>query len=309
MKRIISHCHTDLALEMQEEFEHVHKLEGVSIRKKHFKMKGIKESVISIENKKGEDLFGKPKGIYITLEYDGLRRDDMGYHKEMSELIYHHLKKMLSNYHKILVVGLGNRKVTPDSLGPLVLDHLYITGHLMHFSKYSKYREIIGIAPGVMAQTGMETGKILKGIIKEEKPEVLLVIDALAARSLNRLNTTIQICDTGIYPGAGVGNRRKEITRQTMGIPVIAIGVPTVISMPAVAVEITESFVRKMGKDNIKQKFENWSEKEKYLNMAEIIGDQMYGLFVTPKEIDESINQISFTVSEGINKLIFCEEK
>lgn len=308
MKKMNVHGHTDLALEMQEEFEHIHKIDGVSIRKKHYKRKGIRESVISIDNKKGEELFGKPKGLYITLEYDGLRKDDLGYHKEMSELIYHHLKKMLGNYHKILVAGLGNRKVTPDALGPLVMDHLFITGHVKHFSRFSKYREILGIAPGVMAQTGMETGKILKGIIGEEKPEVLLVIDALAAKSLDRLNTTIQICDTGIYPGSGVGNKRKEITRQTMGIPVIAIGVPTVISMPAVAAEITDSFVRKVGKEKIKEKYENWSEEEKYYNMADIIGDHMYELFVTPKEIDESVNQISFTVSEGINKLIFCDE-
>jgi spore protease len=198
------------------------------------------------------------------------------------------------NKKKILIAGLGNRKVTPDALGPNVIDHLFITGHLQKEGYYKGEKDIRGITPGVMAQTGMETSEILKGIIEQTGVEVLIAIDALSARSSNRLNSTIQISDTGIQPGAGIGNHRKGINQETMGIPVIAIGVPTVISIATILYDAMEPFVLQ----------EMITEQEQHQLAHEMLDDTFSKMFVTPKNVDEAVQRISFTVSEGINAWI-----
>ena len=211
-----------------------------------------------LERRTGED-DGKPVGTYLTLEVPDMASADDGYHREISETLAGFLEKYVENEEtknrnadnekehskekgcSILTVGLGNREVTPDALGPYVVDQLNITRHMVQ--EYGRYgveeesRIVSAIVPGVMAQTGMETAEIVQGVVKETKPDMILVIDALAARSSKRLNRTIQISDAGIHPGAGVGNHRSVITKETMGIPVIAIGVPTVVD--AATIEMT----------------------------------------------------------------------
>ena len=178
-------------------------------------------------------------GSYITLEADQLSRKDEDYHREVSEELARQIGRLLegknyrsSSYH-VLAVGLGNSSVTPDSLGPRVLHNLQVTRHLKvqygdEFWSGRSMPVISGIVPGVMAQTGMESAEILKGIIHETKPDLIIAIDALAARSVKRLGTTIQLTDTGIHPGSGVGNHRHSLTEESLGVPVMAIGVPTV---------------------------------------------------------------------------------
>jgi spore protease len=155
----------------------------------------------------------------------------------------------------------------------------------------------------VMAQTGMETGEIVEGIVKKIHPDALIVIDALAAKSSERLNRTIQISNTGIAPGSGVGNQRNEITEKTMGVPVIALGVPTVISIPSLACDIMDSFCASQG-EKMEDTFSSWPESEKYRFLGEILDAKLWELFVTPKEIDEAVKRISYTLSEGINQFV-----
>ena len=286
---------TDLALELQEDLEGAAHFDGIRMRTRIDTGNKIKETRIRIENAEGSRRIGKPVVTYITLECEALRENDFGYHEEISEALAEQLFYLLPEKKKILVAGLGNRDVTPDALGPYVIDHLYITGHLKEQGMDSGGREIYGIAPGVMAQTGMETSRLLKGVIQELHPEVLIAIDALSARNYHRLNATIQISDTGIMPGAGIGNHREAINEEVMGIPVIAIGVPTVIGIPTIVYDALEPFVEEG----------SIMEPERLHFAYDLLPETFAKLFVTPKNIDESIKRMSFTISEGINQWIF----
>lgn len=300
--------HTDLALELQEELEKESgewkKHSGITIKKRDIPGSEIKEIVINVENEDGEKLLGKPQGHYVTLEGTDLSKNDGEYHEEMSRCLSTHLEKFLQDKETVLFVGLGNREVTPDSLGPLVIQNLLMTRHLKEMKYFKKMRTSMALVPGVMAQTGMESGEILEGIVQKTQPDAMVVIDALAAKSFERLNCTVQLCDTGIAPGSGVGNHRNEISAETMGIPVIALGVPTVISIPAIAGDIMQSVIRYFGDRKLMRQYEKWQDREKYHFMAEALPEKLYGLFVTPKEIDESVKRISYTISEGINRVI-----
>ena len=274
---------TDLALELKEEKNIGSAQSGIIVKTRIDTTNHIKETKIIIKNKKGEDSLGKPKGTYITIEAKDLSTNDGSFHKEMSEALFLNLKEML-NKKKILIAGLGNADVTADSLGPKVVNNLYITRHLQKEGIGNYQFELSAIAPGVMAQTGIETSEILESLADRIKPDVVIVIDALAARSYSRLNKTIQISDTGIAPGSGVGNHRNEITQHTIGVPVLAIGVPTVISVPAIIHDV-------FGEKSLE-------------NVSENIDEEFISMHVTPKNIDESMKRISYTISEGINHLL-----
>ena len=233
---------------------------------------------------------GKPIGTYLTLEAPGMASPDEDYHREISEKLAEYLKELMGGQKNpsVLVVGLGNRDVTPDALGPKMVSNLLITRHLIR--EYGREVmgvgdccEISGLAPGVMAQTGMETSEIIKGVVQEISPDLLIVIDALAARSTRRLCRTIQLTDTGIQPGSGVGNHRAALTKETLGIPVIAIGVPTVVEAAAIIYDAQG----------------NCEQMPPHLN----------GMFVTPKNIDELIKQLSFTLSEALNMVFAHGER
>lgn len=302
-----SFSHTDLALERKDEledtFEKGHSFEGIKIQQKNIGESGVKETVIEIESEAGERQLGKSQGIYITLEGENMAENDGGFHEELSHCLARRLGPLLLEKRKLLFVGLGNGDVTPDALGPLVIKNLFVTRHLTGWKEIEGCPAVAALAPGVMAQTGMETGEIVEGIVQKIRPDALVVIDALAAKSSERLNRTIQISNTGIAPGSGVGNHRNEITEKTMGIPVIAIGVPTVISIPSIACDIMESFCSSQGEE-MEGTFSSWPENEKYQFLEKILDKKLWELFVTPKEIDEAIKRISYTLSEGINEFV-----
>ena len=258
---------TDLALELRESYEE-EKLEGINIETAN--EDGIFETCIEVKDKKGEEMLGKPIGKYITLESKELREGDEDIHRPFVERLHFWLREIIGDVDSVLVVGLGNRAVTPDSLGPLVVDNLYITRHLKSEGLVKNVKELSAIAPGVMAQTGIETQRILKSLCDEVKPDVVIAVDALAAMEPSRLNTTIQICDTGINPGSGVGNNRSRLDEMTLGTRVVAVGVPTVISVQAIV------------------------EKE--------VSPELASMFVTPKNIDEAVKRVSYTISEAINR-------
>lgn len=238
----------------------------------------------------------KPKGTYITMEAPNLIVPDEDYHREISQALAHHLKELLhlEKEKSILVVGLGNREITPDALGPQVIQNLKITRHIIkEYGKAGmgkeKVHQISSLVPGVMAQTGMETMEIIRGVIRETDPDAVIAIDALAARSVRRLNCTIQITDTGINPGSGVCNHRYGLNEETLGIPVIGIGVPTVVDGATIV------------HDAIAHLLENLEEAEMEEFLQELITPRLHRMFVTPKDVDETVKRLSYTISEGIN--------
>ena len=290
---------TDLALEAREQFtEKNMEIRGVEVRENYDEEKDIRTTVVKITTENGAKAMGRPQGNYITIEAPGLSMPDEDYHREISKEIATHLRNLISLEREtsILVAGLGNSAITADSLGPHVVENLRITRHMIKeygLKSLGKERmhRISGIIPGVMAQTGMETSEILKGIVAETKPDVVIAIDALAARSTRRLNRTIQITDTGIHPGSGVGNHRNAITEETVGVPVIAIGVPTVVDAATIVGDSIEEYVAKCRDEGMRE------------NKEHLIPPYLYGMFVTPKDIDETMERTSYTISEALNAL------
>ena len=272
-------------------------------------------TTVRIETEKGAKIMGKPVGTYITLEAPELAVPDEGYHSEVSEEILRYLRRLLpadKDEFSVLVAGLGNRQVTPDALGPYVADNLNITRHIV--KEYGKYamgkdqvRLLSAIVPGVMGQTGMETVEIIRGVVRETKPDAVIAIDALAARNSRRLNRTVQISDTGISPGSGIGNQRNAITEETVGVPVIAIGVPTVVDAATIVGDAMENLIASMeSSDALKGVgvvLSGYSAAEKYELVKELIAPHLNGMFVTPKDVDETVRRISFTISEALNRL------
>ncbi|MFA9378578.1 MAG: GPR endopeptidase [Lachnotalea sp.] len=304
---------TDLAVEAKESFEEDNvEIRGVIIDEKYKEDKDIKITRVIIETKNGAKAMGKPMGTYITLEAPNMIVPDEDYHREISKELAEQIKSLipLDDEISILIVGLGNRQVTPDSLGPNVVENLLITRHVVKeygkaaFNK-SKVNLISGIVPGVMAQTGMETLEIVKGVVNETKPDYVIAIDALAARSTKRLNRTIQITDTGINPGSGVGNHREGLNFDSLHVPVIAIGIPTVVDAATIVNDTMENLIDTM--EQTKQLKEmggalkTFDSNEKYQLIKEIISPHLNGMYVTPKDIDEMVKMLGFTISEGLN--------
>lgn len=280
------HVRTDLALEERESIqENAGELRGVRCQEQYDEKKDVRVTRVMIDTKNGAKIMGKPIGTYVTIEAPGMLEEDEDYHRELSEVLAKELKKIIPHVdteQSILVVGLGNREVTADALGPHVVDNLFITRHMLKMYGKAAYHDkkmntISSIEPGVMAKTGMETAEIVKGVVEETFPEVLIVIDALAARSTKRLNRTIQITDTGIWPGSGVANHREALTMESLGVPVIAIGIPTVVDAYTIISDALEE-----------------SEKES-------VHANLNNMYVTSKDIDAVIKRLSFLVSEGIN--------
>ena len=305
---------TDLALETREKFEEDNvEIKGVRIEEELLEKSEIKITNVMIETENGARTMGKPKGSYITLEVPNMNELDEDYHREISVQLARVLQRLLPQKGapvSVLVAGLGNREVTPDALGPRVVDNMMITRHVIReFGKYAfgeeETNQISSIVPGVMAQTGMESLEIIKGIIQETKPDCIIAVDALAARSTKRLCRTIQITDTGINPGSGIGNHRHGLNMESLGIPVIAIGIPTVVDAATIVSDTMHTLIQAMSDStylkHIGNSLKSLSEDEKYDLIRELLSPSLNIMFVTPKDIDESVKRLSYTVSEGLN--------
>lgn len=288
---------TDLALETTERFaEENAEIRGVEVHEEYDEEKDVRTTVVKIVTENGAKSMGRPQGTYITIEAPELSTPDEDYHREISEEISTHLRKLidLKKEKSVLVVGLGNAAITADALGPQVVDNLLMTRHIikeygLRGIKHEKMHRISGIAPGVMAQTGMETAEIVQGIVSETKPDVVVAIDALAARSVRRLSRTIQITDTGIHPGSGVGNHRNGLTEENLQVKVIGIGVPIVVDAATIV------------HDSMAHLLDALEETEQKEFLDEMIAPNLYSMFVTPKDVDETIKYLSFMISEGLN--------
>lgn len=316
---------TDLALEEKERFESDQvEVSGVVVEEEFDEEREIKVTRVVIETENGAKIMGKPVGTYLTVETPDLAVPDEESHIKIAEELCRHIKSLiLKNFQEkkedisVLVVGLGNRAVTPDALGPYVADHLTVTRHIV--KEYGKYamgmehaNKISAIVPGVMGQTGMESAEIVRGIVKETRPDLVIAVDALAARNSKRLNRTVQIADTGIHPGSGVGNHRCGMTEESLGVPVIGIGVPTVVDAATIVNDTMENFIKALeASESLKgvgRVLSSYSPGEKYEFVKELISPHLNGMFVTPKDVDELIHQISHTISEALNMLFIGGE-
>ena len=291
---------TDLALEARESISQADsELRGVRVEEYYHEEEDIRVTKVMIDTRNAAKAMGKPMGIYVTMEAPAMVEPDEDYHREISCRLAEEILELLPGADReqsVLVVGLGNREVTADALGPQVVDNLFITRHIMkEYGKAAyncdKMNQISALEPGVMAKTGMETAEIVKGVVEQTRPDALIVIDALAARSVRRLNRTVQITNTGIQPGSGVGNHRNALTQESLGVPVIAIGIPTVVDAATIVMDALEKLLEE------EKELENARYKEKQrLHFAEL-----NNMYMTGKDIDAVIKRVSFTVSEGIN--------
>lgn len=342
---------TDLALEANEMLieertvageKNISQIEGVIIKEKT--EEDIKVTLIEVTSE-GAEQIGKKAGSYITIEVQGIRSGDTHTQQRVEEVFAKEFSYFLKNLQitkdsSVLIVGLGNWNVTPDALGPSVVEKLIVTRHLFKLEPESVdegYRSVSAISPGVMGITGVETSDIISGVIDQTKPDFVIAIDALAARSLERVNSTIQISDTGIHPGSGVGNKRKELSKETLGIPVIAIGIPTVVDAATITSDTIDYILKHFGKElkegdrpsralapagmNFGKRKEltdedlpgeeerkmflgvigTLSDEEKRKFIHEVLAPIGHNLMVTPKEVDVFIEDMANLIANGLN--------
>lgn len=287
---------TDLAIEAHEmcsrERAKKNHLDGIDVQE--YNDGGVSVTAIKIRNEQGADILGKPVGRYITIESPQLKYSNEIYEKTCITLS-EYIKKLhkINENTKTLVVGLGNKSITPDALGPQVISKLIITNHVKSHNYFdNSYSSVCALSPGVLGTTGIETSDIIKGVAEKISPDLIIAVDALASRSIDRISTTIQISDTGINPGSGVHNKRCGINREILGIPVIAIGVPTVVDASTIAVDCIEA---------------TFGESEIYTDGRDrqliygTISKKTGNMMVTPKDIDLVIERTAKTVANGIN--------
>ena len=292
---------TDLAVELNESISKKSgSLKGIIVNESTDSDAEVKVTEIKITNKRAAEAIGRPQGSYITIEARNISKAGESYRKKIVDILLDYIRKLLeSNIEKqadanttLLVVGLGNRCITSDSLGPLVVDGLEVDYHIQ--TGQGRDGGMCAVIPGVMADTGLETADIIRGIAKQVKPSAVIAIDALAARNISRLNTTIQLSDRGINPGSGVGNHRNGLTEENLNVKVIGIGVPTVVDAATIV------------HDSMAHLLETLDEAEQKEFLEEMISPHLHGMFVTPKDVDETIKYLSFTISEGLN-MTFAE--
>jgi spore protease len=305
---------TDLALESREIAQPDRAIPIPGVSEEVEDVRGIKVTKIHVQTEEGSRAIGRLPGRYITIEVPGLRRKDSQLQDRVATKFAQLFEGFLAEVgvnedSKALIVGLGNWNVTPDALGPLVVENVLVTRHyfeIMPDQVSPGYREVSAVAPGVLGVTGIESSEIVQGIVERTKPDVIIAIDALASKALERVNTTIQIADIGIHPGSGVGNKRRGLTKDILGIPCIAIGVPTV----CYASTIVNNAIDYM-KEHFKQEtnqtreilgmLDDINEQERLMLVKEVLEPLGHDLVVTPKEVDEFMEDMANIIASGLN--------
>lgn len=303
---------TDLAIEVTEMLTKQTDdsyIEGVEIYEEEYD--DISVSWVKIKDKIGEENMGKPMGNYVTIESESMKQNDVLTHERIIDIFSKNLIKLcnLNENSTILVVGLGNWNVTPDALGPKVISKILVTRHIkdtLPEELYDGVRPVSAISPGVMGITGIETAEIVKGVVDRLKPDIVIAIDALATRKTSRINATIQMTDTGVAPGGGMGNKRKILNKETLGVPVIALGVPTVVDAGTLVNDTIDLMIDSLvsninGGKNFYEMIKNLDKEEKYNLINNILNPYTGNLFVTPKEVDAVVERLAKIISNGIN--------
>ncbi|MBO8136603.1 MAG: GPR endopeptidase [Desulfotomaculum sp.] len=261
-------------------------------------------NTVKIVEESAEQIMGKPRGTYITIEAPAIKDNNRKIHQEIVEVLAKHLSQLfnLSDKGNVLVVGLGNWNATPDALGPKVIDQVMVTRHIFNYAPSEVrdgMRPVSAVSPGVLGTTGIETAEIVKGIVDNIKPELIIAVDSLASRSVERIATTIQIADTGISPGSGVGNKRAGINQESMGVPTIAIGVPTVVHAAMIASDaIDRLFAHYKTNPQIYQAYQQQVVQE---TLQQVLAPFGGNLMVTPKEVDILIQNTSRIIAGGVS--------
>jgi len=306
-----SNIRTDLAIEAREMLLGEVKEEIPGVVTSRETVGEISVTRVSITTPEASEQMGKKQGRYTTLEVPGLRKKN----SDLQDKVAGQLTKELLDMMKlqpgtsVLVVGLGNWNVTPDALGPRVVKDLLVTRHIVQMEPETfgeGFRPVAAIAPGVLGITGVETGEIVQGLVEKVRPDLLIAVDALAARRLERLHTTIQLSDTGIHPGSGVGNKRPGISQETVGIPVIAIGVPTVVDAVTIADDMLEqmltTIMHEAGEESpVYKVVKAIAEGDRRTVLEEVTAPYGGNLMVTPKDIDTLIEDIARLMAGGLN--------
>lgn len=305
---------TDLAIEAEEIIKEKIKQEIPGVKSEVEHTANCCVTRMEILDSRGEELLGKEQGRYVTIECPELKKRAKEVHEEVSRILVTELENLLpeSEEAAFLVVGLGNWNTTPDALGPQVVGKLLVTRHLFEYAPpelTGGMRAVSALAPGVLGLTGIETLEIVKGVVERIKPSALIAVDALAARDTNRVSTTIQISDSGIHPGSGIGNKRLAISQESLGIPVLAIGVPTVVHALTIVDNALNIIERELAGNQNKVEFNNQFKRtlqkieteEKERLLASALSPVLGELIVTPKDIDVIIEDISQVIAGGIN--------
>ena len=296
--------YTDLAVEIQEECSgRQGEIPGVVLEQYKEDDKCIRVTKIQIKTADGAKRMGRPIGNYMTLESADKEHSDINSDKNLSgtklpdtKLLASYINKLLpSSAHSFLIVGLGNANMTADALGPLTIEKMAQSGMASYTSM---------IVPGVFAQTGMESSEIIQGIVQQTSPDCIITIDALAARSAFRLGTTVQLTDTGIRPGSGVGNARKGITKENMKIPVIAIGIPTVVSAAAIVSDAMDSLKQIGYNETVLGSIAMLDQEEYYQLISEVFAPELGSLFVMPKNLDEELDTMGSLLAASLSQVI-----
>ncbi|MBN3525866.1 GPR endopeptidase [Paenibacillus profundus] len=305
---------TDLALEARELAQPDAAVPIPGVQEDVEDVRGVKVTRIHVQTEEGSRAIGRMPGRYITIEVPGLRRKDTDLQDRVATKFAQLFEAFLEEVgvkkgDKALIVGLGNWNVTPDALGPLVVENVLVTRHyfeIMPDQVSPGYREVSAVAPGVLGVTGIESSEIVQGIVERTKPDVIIAIDALASKALERVNTTIQIADIGIHPGSGIGNKRRGLTKDILGIPCIAIGVPTVCYASTIVNNAID-----MMKEHFKQETSNTreilgmlddiGEQERLMLVKEVLEPLGHDLVVTPKEVDEFMEDMANIIASGLN--------
>lgn len=309
---------TDMADERVDTYKkvkNISKIDGIKVETKT--QDGVITTTVQVLNENGKEAVKKEIGKYVTIEIADLSKIEKENNEEVTKILAEEVKKLIGDEKdkKILVVGLGNEEATPDALGPKVIKKINITRHIINFAKElvtENTREVSAIAPGVLGTTGIETSEIIFSIVGKIKPDIVIAIDSLASSSIHRIGNTIQLTNTGITPGAGVKNKRAGINKETLGVEVIGIGVPTVVDMATITNEAIDKMLESarneieefgnkiVSKKNINSIFEYLEKDTRYEMISNILNTENY--IVTPKEVDEVISEMSEIISSGINK-------
>lgn len=299
---------TDLALEAAEQImQGAKQIDGCIITEN--RQKGMCITEVVVKTQQAAQKIGKPRGTYITIECPGIRTGETEEFEKLQTELSKYIAKFTKGKQNILVVGLGNRNITPDALGPKVTDGIIVTRHLKEQKIIrNDVVSVSAISPGVLGITGIETGEIINSVVKNINPDIVIAIDALASRSMERVTTTIQIGDTGIIPGSGIGNSRNAITKDTLGVPVIAIGVPTVVDAATVANDVldmlTQQVKSELGENSkLYDALKKLDDKNRLSLIKQILLPQVGNLIVTPTEIDSVIDDVSDIISNSINSV------
>ncbi len=347
----IPQVRTDLAVEARDMYVEKEKkqsnsnqneIKGVTIKER--KQEDINISYVEVDET-GAEMIGKKPGTYVTIYADGVKRQDTASQEAAAKVVAKELEELINKNNipvtgKGLIVGLGNWNVTPDALGPMTMEKILVTSHLFeleHETVSEGYRSVAAVTPGVMGVTGIETSNIIFGIVEKFKPDFVIAVDALASRSIERVNETIQLSDAGIHPGSGVGNKRKELSKETLGIPVIAIGVPTVVDAVTITSDTIDFLLKHFGREwkekdrpskslapaslsfGERKKFTEedlpdeekrrtlmgmvggLSDEEKRSLITEVLTPMGHNLMVTPKEVDGFMIDMAEVIANGVN--------